>query len=97
MASRSRIEWTETTWNPVTGCSKVSPGCRRCYAEPMSRRLRAMSSPKYRNGFALTLHPHRPTRGAADAGPPAGEARHQPSERRADTKELGERHPPRAQ
>ena len=57
MASRSRIEWTETTWNPVTGCSKVSPGCRRCYAETMSRRLRAMGSPKYRNGFAVTLHP----------------------------------------
>ena len=57
MAPRSRIEWTETTWNPVTGCTKVSEGCRNCYAERMSRRLRAMGSPKYRRGFEPAVHP----------------------------------------
>jgi protein gp37 len=46
------------TWNPVTGCTMISPGCARCYAERMSRRLKAMGSPNYRNGFALTLQPH---------------------------------------
>ena len=54
--SKSKIEWTESTWNPVTGCSKVSEGCRNCYAEVMSRRLMAMGQQKYRNGFGLTLH-----------------------------------------
>lgn len=58
MARRSTIEWTEMTWNPVTGCTMISPGCARCYAERMSRRLKAMGSPNYRNGFALTLQPH---------------------------------------
>jgi protein gp37 len=56
MAS-SKIEWTELTWNPVTGCTKISSGCRNCYAEIMSRRLHAMGQEKYRNGFSLTLHP----------------------------------------
>ena len=53
---KSRIEWTESTWNPVTGCNKISPGCKHCYAETMSRRLMAMGAAKYANGFELTLH-----------------------------------------
>ena len=57
MPARSAIEWTETAWNPVTGCTKVSHGCKHCYAERMARRLRAMGAPKYRNGFSVTLHP----------------------------------------
>lgn len=52
------IEWTESTWNPVTGCTKVSPGCKNCYAERMARRLKAMGQPNYRNGFDLTFHEH---------------------------------------
>lgn len=55
--ARSTIEWTEATWNPVTGCDKVSPGCKHCYAEVMARRLHAMGQPNYRNGFRLTLQP----------------------------------------
>jgi|SRR4051812_24702044 len=55
MAKRSSIEWTEMTWNPVTGCTKISPGCKHCYAETMTRRLVAMRSPRYRNGFTVTL------------------------------------------
>jgi len=51
----STIEWTESTWNPVTGCTKVSPGCKHCYAERMAARLKAMGQRNYRNGFALTL------------------------------------------
>jgi len=58
MAQNSKIEWTESTWNPVTGCSKISPGCKNCYAERISRRLKAMGQPNYRNGFRLTVHPH---------------------------------------
>lgn len=58
MAANSKIEWTECTWNPVTGCTKISPGCLNCYAERMARRLQAMGQPNYRNGFTLTLHPH---------------------------------------
>ena len=54
--SESSIEWTEITWNPVTGCNKISAGCKHCYAEVMSRRLKAMEQPKYTNGFQLTLH-----------------------------------------
>jgi protein gp37 len=54
----SKIEWTESTWNPLTGCTKVSPGCKNCYAERMARRLKAMGQPNYRNGFILTLHDH---------------------------------------
>jgi protein gp37 len=49
------IEWTEATWNPVTGCSKVSQGCKHCYAERMAKRLQAMGAERYRNGFKLTL------------------------------------------
>ena len=56
MAQGSRIEWTECTWNPVTGCSKISPGCQHCYAERMSQRLRAMGIGKYRNGFEVVIH-----------------------------------------
>lgn len=52
------IEWTESTWNPVTGCTKTSAGCRNCYAERMAIRLQAMGQPNYRNGFELTLHEH---------------------------------------
>ena len=57
MPTRSNIEWTEMTWNPVTGCSKISQGCKRCYAERMAKRLTAMGSDRYRNGFKVTLHP----------------------------------------
>lgn len=57
MALGSGIEWTEATWNPVTGCDKVSAGCKHCYAERMAERLRAMGQPNYRNGFDLTLQP----------------------------------------
>ena len=56
MASESSIEWTDATWNPVTGCTKVSQGCKHCYAERMSARLHLMGSARYRNGFAVTLH-----------------------------------------
>jgi len=56
MARKTTIEWTEMTWNPVTGCTKVSPGCKHCYAETMAKRLVAMGSPRYRDGFKLTLH-----------------------------------------
>ncbi len=54
--SESKIEWTDKTWNPITGCSKKSTGCLHCYAEVMSRRLRAMGQKKYANGFAVTIH-----------------------------------------
>lgn len=56
MAARSHIEWTEMTWNPVTGCTKVSQGCKFCYAERMAKRLRAMGVQRYANGFDLALH-----------------------------------------
>ncbi len=56
MSSNSNIEWTEATWNPVTGCSKVSQGCKNCYAERMAKRLLAMGNPRYLNGFKVTLH-----------------------------------------
>lgn len=58
MAFNSSIEWTESTWNPITGCTKVSPGCKFCYAERMAKRLKAMGSANYENGFKLTLHEH---------------------------------------
>ncbi len=57
MPTRSNIEWTEMTWNPVTGCTKVSQGCKHCYAERMAKRLEAMGAERYRNGFRVTLHP----------------------------------------
>ena len=57
MAVGSKIEWTDATWNPVTGCNKVSPGCKLCYAERLSKRLKATGMVKYRNGFEVTCHP----------------------------------------
>ena len=57
MATKSAIEWTESTWNPSTGCDALSPGCDNCYAERLTRRLKAMGQKKYANGFRLTLHP----------------------------------------
>ena len=56
MGNRSAIEWTESTWNPVTGCSKISLGCKNCYAERMAKRLQAMGQPNYVNGFNLAIH-----------------------------------------
>ncbi|MGD0871014.1 MAG: phage Gp37/Gp68 family protein [Bryobacteraceae bacterium] len=58
MANSSHIEWTDATWNPVTGCSKISPGCKYCYAEHLAYRLQAMGQVNYRNGFGVTLQPH---------------------------------------
>jgi protein gp37 len=55
MAQNSSIEWTQATWNPVTGCTKISPGCKHCYAERMADRLQAMGQPRYRNGFRVAL------------------------------------------
>ena len=57
MATNSPIEWTDATWNPVTGCSKISPGCKHCYAERMANRLKWMGQANYRNGFEVTLQP----------------------------------------
>lgn len=54
--AKSAIEWTTTTWNPTTGCDKISPGCTHCYAERLAKRLKAMGNPKYANGFEVTLH-----------------------------------------
>ena len=59
MSTRTKIEWTEQTWNPTTGCTKVSPGCKYCYAEIMARRLKAMGVKGYESGFSLELHPNR--------------------------------------
>ena len=59
MSTKSAIEWTEQTWNPATGCTKISPGCKHCYAETMSKRLKAMDVSGYGNGFELTLLPER--------------------------------------
>jgi protein gp37 len=59
MSNSSSIEWTEHTWNPTTGCTKVSSGCQNCYAEVMARRLKAMGVKGYENGFTLTLQPNR--------------------------------------
>lgn len=53
----SKIEWTESTWNPTTGCSKISSGCKNCYAERMSKRLQSMGVDKYKDGFKLRIHP----------------------------------------
>jgi protein gp37 len=58
MGLGSAIEWTEATWNPITGCTKISPGCKYCYAERLAKRLKAMGQPNYANGFSLTLHEH---------------------------------------
>ncbi|UOE46975.1 phage Gp37/Gp68 family protein [Mucilaginibacter sp. SMC90] len=54
--AQSNIEWTELTWNPVTGCNKISPGCKFCYAEVMTRRLKAMGIDKYKDGFNIRTH-----------------------------------------
>ncbi len=59
MTQLSRIEWTEATWNPTVGCTKISPGCKNCYAEAMAKRLQAMGTPGYANGFKLTVLPER--------------------------------------
>ena len=56
MADNSHIEWTEATWNPVTGCTKVSAGCKHCYAEKLAKRLHAMGNHRYERGFSVTLH-----------------------------------------
>lgn len=56
MSTISKIEWTGATWNPVTGCNKVSQGCKFCYAERLSSRLQAMGNKRYTNAFKLTLH-----------------------------------------
>ena len=58
MPTKTTIEWTEATWNPLTGCTKISPGCKFCYAERLAVRLQAMGQRNYTNGFALTLHEH---------------------------------------
>jgi hypothetical protein len=54
--AQSSIEWTEMTWNPTTGCNKISAGCKYCYAEVMTRRLLAMGIEKYKNGFKVAVH-----------------------------------------
>jgi protein gp37 len=59
MSQKSKIEWTQSTWNPTTGCTKISPGCKFCYAEMMAKRLQAMKVKGYENGFELTLLPER--------------------------------------
>lgn len=57
MADKTGIEWTQSTWNPLTGCTQVSPGCANCYAKTLSKRLKAMGNKRYKNEFTLTLHP----------------------------------------
>lgn len=59
MTKKTTIEWTEQTWNPTTGCTKISPGCKHCYAETMARRLKAMGAKGYENGFKLSILPER--------------------------------------
>jgi len=61
MTTKTQIEWTEMTWNPMTGCTKVSPGCKYCYAEVMAKRLKAMKTPGYDNGFEISILPERLT------------------------------------
>src|SRR4030043_168707 len=56
MSLSTSIEWTDSTWNPVTGCTKISSGCKNCYAERLALRLQAMGNPSYKNGFSITLH-----------------------------------------
>ncbi len=58
MSLKSDIEWTESTWNPVTGCTKISPGCKNCYAERMAKRLKSMGAENYSKGFELSTHPN---------------------------------------
>lgn len=59
MSQTSRIEWTEATWNPTVGCTKISHGCKNCYAEAMAKRLQAMGTPGYENGFKISILPER--------------------------------------
>src|SRR4030066_131518 len=59
MTKKTTIEWTEQTWNPTTGCTKISPGCKHCYAETMAHRLKAMGVKGYENGFKLNILPER--------------------------------------
>ncbi|MBC5648647.1 DUF5131 family protein [Christensenella tenuis] len=54
--NNTKIEWTEVSWNPITGCTKVSDGCQNCYAESFAKRLKAMNNPRYKNGFDVTIH-----------------------------------------
>jgi protein gp37 len=58
VTTQTSIEWTEQTWNPVVGCTKLSPGCKNCYAEVMAHRLQAMGAPGYEDGFKLKLMPN---------------------------------------
>lgn len=69
----TKIEWTDKTWNPVTGCTKISQGCAHCYAEVMSRRLKAMGLEKYANGFQVTLHDECLDESGPQARPMKGE------------------------
>lgn len=59
MSKKTKIEWTQATWNPMSGCTKISDGCKNCYAEKMANRLKAMGTKGYENGFAVTLHPEK--------------------------------------
>ncbi len=61
MSDNTGIEWTDASWNPVTGCTKISPGCKHCYAERLALRLKAMGNRRYRNGFEVTLQPDQLT------------------------------------
>ena len=56
MSGKTKIEWTETSWNPITGCTKISEGCQNCYAAAFAKRLQAMGNPRYPNGFQVTVH-----------------------------------------
>ncbi|NLK86654.1 MAG: phage Gp37/Gp68 family protein [Clostridiaceae bacterium] len=56
MSTNSKIEWTQTTWNPITGCTPISAGCEHCYAATLAKRLKAMGNPRYKNGFQVTIH-----------------------------------------
>ena len=56
MSIKSKIEWTQATWNPITGCTKLSDGCRHCYAATLAHRLYAMHNPRYTNEFKVTVH-----------------------------------------
>ena len=56
MSQISKIEWTESSWHPITGCTKYSTGCEHCYAATLAKRLKAMGNPRYKNGFAVTIH-----------------------------------------
>src|SRR5947209_3409919 len=58
MGLNTAIQWVTATWNPLTGCTKISPGCAHCYAEPLARRLKRMGNPSYAHGFEVTLHEH---------------------------------------